>query len=372
MIIPSTKPYYSQQDIKKITKRIAKVLNSGRLILGPNLAELELNFKKYIGTKYAVAVSSCTAALEIVLRFIDVKDKEVIVPTNTFVASANAVNFAGGKPVLCEIEAQTLCANLEDIKSRVNSRTKAIIIVHIAGLPFPQINELRYLCDKKRLFLIEDAAHAVGGEIGNKKVGSFGLAGCFSFYPTKIMTTCIGGMVTTDSKKLANFAISLRHHGVGSDLTNIINLGNDWLLDEVRSILGIYQFRSLDKFIARRNEIASAYIRELKDIDSVSLFNLPKHIKHAYYKFPILLESLRRRNMLNKKLYDKYGISTGSIYYPPCHLQSLYQSKFGYKKGDFPIAEDILSRVLCLPMFARMTNREIDYVIQSFKKELAV
>lgn len=370
MIIPSTRPYFSSKSIQEINKRIRGILRKGRLILGPVTKELEESFRDYIGTRYAVAVSSCTAALEIVLRFIDIKDREVILPTNTFVASANAVHFSGGVPVLCDINPTSLCADLENIKRKINFRTKAVIIVHIAGLVYPQMKELWELCRSKSLYLIEDAAHAVGATIENQKAGSLSLAGCFSFYPTKVMTCGTGGMITTDNKGLADFAISLRHHGVGQDLTDIVNLGNDWLLDEIGSAVGIVQLQVLERLIKLRRNIALRYTQELRGINGIKLFQVPPKIRHVYYKFPIILKSRKVRDNLNQELSRKYGISTGSIYYPPCHLQPLYRKQFKYKKGDFPMAEEILGRVLCLPVFPQMSKKELNYVIDALKKEM--
>jgi dTDP-4-amino-4,6-dideoxygalactose transaminase len=367
MEIPSTKPYFREEDIQAISDQVRSILRSGRLILGDYTQTLEESFREYCGVKHAVAVSSCTAALEIVLRYFDVKGKEVIVPTNTFIASSNAVIYSGGIPILADIKADTLCLDPADLLRRITPATKGVIVVHIAGLPCPEMEEIREICREKGLFLIEDAAHAHGATINDQKTGSLGDAGCFSFYPTKVMTTCTGGMITTDDDGLAEYAISLRHHGVGRDLNNIVNLGNNWLMDEISALLGIYQLRALDANIRRRNDIAQMYADGLMNLDKVELFNIPPHIRHSYYKYPVLLSSTIDKREFVEKMQRDCGISLGSVYDPPCHLQPVYQTLFGFRSGMFPTAEATLKRVVCLPMFQQMTNQEVDYVLQSVR-----
>jgi perosamine synthetase len=327
-------------------------------------------FREYCGVRNAVAVSSCTAALEIALRYFDVKEKEVIVPTNTFIASSNAIFYSGGIPILADIKADTLCLDPADLLKRITSKTKGVIVVHVAGLPCPETEEVREICQENGLFLLEDAAHAHGATINDQKTGSFGDVGCFSFYPTKVMTTCTGGMITTDDDDLAKYAISLRHHGVGRGLEDIVNLGDDWLMDEISALLGIYQLKALESNIKRRNEIAGRYADALANLEGVQLFKVPPHLRHSYYKFPVLLSPGMDKRELVKKMEKDCGVSLGSVYDPPVHLQPVYQTLFGYHLGMFPVAEATLKRVVCLPMFQQMTNEEVDYVSQSLKRVL--
>jgi len=365
--IPSTKPYFERK--KEIFRAFNQIMKSGRLILGPYTREFEEKFAKYTGVKYAIAVSSCTAALEISLRYFNVIGREVIVPTNTFVASANAVLFAGGKPVLTDIDAKSLCMDVEDLKSKINRKTKGVIVVHLAGLVHPKIGQIRKICRENNLFLIEDVAHACGGSFGKKKAGSFGDSGCFSFYPTKITTTGTGGMITTNNQKLYKFAQSLRHHGVGEGLTDIRRLGNDWLMDEFRAVLGIYQLLSIEQAITKRRKIAQSYDRALKNVLGIKLFSCSPGIRHVYYKYPIQLGSIDIRNALKERLKEKYAIQTGSIYYPPVHLHP-YAAQYGLDKGNFRIAEAVLQQILCLPVFPDMKKRDVDFVLKCLLKEL--
>jgi dTDP-4-amino-4,6-dideoxygalactose transaminase len=271
---------------------------------------------------------------------------------------------------LADIKSNTLCLDPYDFLKRITPETKGVIVVHIAGLPCPEMEEIQEICREKGLFLLEDAAHAHGATINNQKAGSLGDAGCFSFYPTKVMTTCTGGMITTNDDRLAEYAVSLRHHGVGQDLNNIVNLGNDWLMDEISALLGIYQLKGLETNIARRNKIARSYADALMNLEGVEPFEVPTNIRHSYYKYPVLLSPTMDKQELVKKMKSKCDIKLGSAYDPPCHLHPVYRKLFGFHVGMFPTAEATLKRVFCLPMFQQMTNEEVNYVLQSLKRIL--
>lgn len=370
MQLPSTKPYFSEEDIQDISKEIRDILQSGRLILGPYTRQFEEDFRAYCGVNYAIGVSSCTAALEIALRYFDVSGKEVIVPTNTFIATSNAVIYAGGKPVLADMNPDTLCIDTEDLITKITEKTKGVIVVHVAGLPCPEIEKIKLICHERNLFLLEDVAHAHGATINGKKTGSIGDAGCFSFYPTKVMTTCTGGMITTNDAGLAEFAVSMRHHGVGKGLHHIVNLGYDWLMSEISALLGIYQLKALEANITRRNEIAHRYTEALDGIAGIKTFRVPDNVRHSYYKFPILLDKNLDKTKIIQSMQNEFGISLGSVYDPPCHQQPIYQELFGPNCGVFPIANEILGRTCCLPIFSQMADEEIDYTIHSLKRLL--
>lgn len=369
-LIPSTKPYFSKKQLNFINKAQKDIFKSGKLILGPYTKMFEENFADYIGTKYAIATNSCSSALEICLRFFDIKDKEVILPTNTFVASANAAIFAGAKPVLADIEKESLCLNVNSFLDKINKKTNAVIVVHIAGLAHPQIDEIRKICKKRHLLLIEDVAHAIGAEINGKKAGTIGEAGCFSFYPTKIMTTGVGGMITTNNSELAKYARIVRHHGAGKGLEDIQELGSDWLMDEARASLGIAQLEEIEQMITKRILIAKKYCQKIKSFDLEILQNF-KNTRHVYYKFPILFKSKKLRDKVKNTLMDKFNIETGSVYYPPIHRMSLYRRMYKFEELDFPIANNVLPRVLCLPIFVRMTDKEVAFVVESLRNALS-
>jgi dTDP-4-amino-4,6-dideoxygalactose transaminase len=370
MKIPSMKPFFNENDIEEISDKIRSILRDGRLILGKYTNQFEQSFRQYCKVKHAIAVSSCTSALEITLRYFNIKGKSVIVPTNTFIATSNSVIYSGGTLVFADIEADTLCLDPADLINRITPETKGVIVVHIAGLPHPKIEEIQEICKKNKLFLIEDAAHAHGAKINEKITGSFGDAGCFSFYPTKPMTTCTGGMITTNDDNLAEYAISLRHHGVGRDLNNIVNLGYDWLMSEISALLGIYQLKALDDNIERKKEIARNYTNALVKLEEVQVLPIPANIRHSYYKYPVYLSHELDKQKLREVMKSDFGVDLGSVYDPPCHLHPVYKRLFGYHKGMFPIAENASERIFCLPMFPQMTEQEISHVIQSLRKAL--
>jgi len=331
------------------------------------LENFEALFAEYVGVQHAVAVNSGTSALEIALRYFGVEDREVIVPTNSFVASANTVIFAGGKPVLADIKSDTLCLDPNDVRKKITSKTKGIMVVHLAGLVCPEMEEIQEICQEHSFFLIEDAAQAHGAIFDGEKAGGLGDAGCFSFFPTKPMTTGEGGIITTDDSKLAEFAKSLRHHGREGILH--VRLGYNWRMSEVNAILGIYQVKRLDEFIKRRNEIAQKYNDALKKIKNVLPIPVPPNIRSSYYKYPVLLSGGMKASELEKSLKSKYDIATGTLYYPPIHLQPIYRQLFGYKEGMLPVAEETLIRELCLPMFVEISDEAINHVIESLAQE---
>lgn len=369
MNVKNTKPYIPSEDIDGILEDIKNALVTGDLTFGKAVADFEMEFANLTGTKYAVAVNSATSALEASLRYYNVENCEVIVPTNTFVASANAVVFAGGTPVLVDMDKNNLCADFEDIKRKVTSATKGVIIVHSCGYIPSYIYELRDYCKQNNLFLLEDASHAHGASIDGNRAGSIGDVGAFSFFPTKLITTGEGGMVTTNNKELADYVKQVRHHGQKNGL--MTDLGYNWRMPTISAILGLSQLKNLDNFIAKRNEIAKKYHEAFKDISEIELINVPSNTIHGYWKFPIYIKSRYTAKELQEILKTRYNIETGTIYYPPVHLQPYYANRYGYKEGMLPASEEALKREICLPMFVDLSNEQLKYVIECVKKELA-
>ena len=363
MNIPSTKPYFPKEDIKTILRDMETVLRSGRVFNGPFLAAFEKEFARACGTTYAVGLNSCTSALEIILRYYNVEKGEVIVPVNTFLATANAVLYAGGRPVLADIHTETLCLDPAALKRNITKKTKGVIVVHLAGLITPHIKEIRDICHRHNLFLVEDAAHAHGARALGKTAGSLGDAAAFSFYATKVLTSGgVGGALTTSSKKLDTFARSLRFHGEDKKRGIQDRLGNDWFLSEPQAVIGLSQIQRLPEILKKRSAVARAYNAAFKDLSSVSVFPVPLGFIHSYYKYPLFLKGSLRREQVSEEL-KKRGVSAGTSYWPPCHLQPVYKKMFGYKRGDFPIAESVLERTIALPMYTGMTKEEVAYVI---------
>ena len=367
--LPSNRPYFPPEDHAPLAQDIIGILDSGRLTQGPWVARFEAAFAAYAGTRYAVATNSGTSALEILLRHHDVQDGEVIIPTNTFLATGNAVLFAGGTPVLADISRETLCLDPREIKRRITPRTRGVIMVHIAGLIPPHMDEVRAICQREGLFLIEDAAHAPGAAIDGRKAGNLADGGAFSFYPTKPLTTGEGGMITTNDDRCDHFSQSLRCHGIaigeensGANKNLLVRLGHNWRMSELQAVVGFYQLKRLDEAIGKRNRIARLYASALGDISGLRLWETPENTRHSYYKFPILLEKKTSRAAVSELLRKEYGIQSGSIYWPPCHLQPFYRERFGFQEGDFPVAEDILNRTVALPIYPDMTASDVDMV----------
>ncbi len=239
--------------------------------------------------------------------------------------------------------------------------------MHIAGLVCPQIDEIRQFCDENGLILLEDASHAHGAMINGKMAGTLGDAGCFSLYPTKVMTSCEGGMIISNNDGLAEAARCMRNCGQTLQ-KEVVMLGHNWRLSEVAAIVGKSQLSNLEGFVARRNEIARYYEKALGNVDGVSFFRVPPNIRHSYYKFPVKLANEIDRDKLALKMKEK-GIETGSVYYPPCHLQPYYLENYSHK-GEFPVAEAVLQKVLCLPMHVNLTQENLEYITDAFVSSL--
>lgn len=371
MKIPPVKVYFSEEDRKEILKKIDAVLFSGYLTLGKYAEEFEEKFASYTGQNYAVAVNSGTSALEISLRIFDVKDKEVIVPTNTFFATASSVLHAGGKLKFADVDPKTFSVDLDDLKKRVSRETKGIIIVHIGGIISPQIEKIRDFCEENGLFLLEDAAHAHGSSFNGKKTGNFGGAAAFSFFPTKVMTSAEGGMIVTDSEDFAQKAKGYRDQGKISPTQNLHNkLGYNWRMSEIHAVLGLSQFSHLDEFINERRKIAKIYDERLRTVPKIKPLMIPPECKSNYYKYIALLDEDVDRKKLKSTLREKYDIGlAGEVYELPCHLQPVFKGE--YKRGNFPQAETICARHICLPVYVGMKDEEINYVVDSLNKVLS-
>jgi len=366
--VSGARPYFHEEDVPELLQRIERIIRGGRLIFGENTREFEESFRARVGTRHAVSVNSCTTALEIAMRFYGVRGREVIVPTNTFASCVKAVMYAGGTPVLAGMNPQTFCLDTEDAISRINPNTAGILIVHIAGLIYPEIDRLREVCRERGLFLIEDPSHAHGATIDERAAGSLADAACFSFYPTKIMTTGTGGMLTTDNAELADYARSVRHHGQGESLESIVNLGNDWCMDELSAALGVYQLKRLEENVEHRNRVVGWYRRELEDVDWIKAPQYPENLRHAYYKFPLMLDERIDKNRLRQLMLDEYRIELGSIYDPPCHLHPVFQRELGWHEGMFPEVEAALGRQICLPVHALVSEEDVACVVTALQE----
>ena len=372
MNIPPVKIYFPEADRKEILRQINEILDSGQLTLGKHGKEFEQRFAEYVGTKYAVAVNSGTSALEIILRALDIKGSSVIVPTNTFFATPASVIHAGGKVIFADIT-DTLCLAPESLRQNIQKDTKAVFVVHIGGTIPPQIGEIQQICKQHNLPLIEDAAHAQGSTLDGKKAGSFGIAAAFSFYPTKVMTSGEGGMITTNDDNIYKRALVFRDQGKAGFLGNVhTEMGYNWRMSEIHAAIGLSQFARLEEFIAARRRVARFYDTELEQINGLTRLKIPSEVKSNYYKYVVMLNDGINRATLKKELKEKSSVSlSGEVYELPCHLQPVLKALYGFNGGEFPIAEDLCQRQICLPVFAGMTEEQARYVVQSLKGVLA-
>lgn len=371
MDIPVLKPYFSKKEIAHLKGDLAKILTTRRLILGPYSLAFEEKFAALIQSKFAVAINTCTSALMACLNYYKVEGKEVIVPANAFISDPNVVLYEKGAPVFCEVNPKTLSLDPRDLEKRITKKTRAVIVVHIGGLITPDIYEIKKICEENNLILIEDCAHSLGAALNGTMAGAFGHASCFSFYPTKIITTMVGGMAVTNDEGLMRHAKSVRFFGSdANNLFKIVNFGNDWLLDEFRCALGLSQLRQLDEIIIKKSRIAAYYDKHLKNAQGVTLMEQPENSVNPYYRYIIYLDEGINRDALVTLFKEKHHIQLSRVYVP-CHLHPVYKNNFGYKENDFPITENALIHSLTLPIYPEMTLRKASIVVNALKEELS-
>ena len=361
-------PHFSKNDKDVIYSELENILNS-KLSMGPNVKKFEEDFSKRLSIEYAVAMNSCTATLEASLNFYNVTNKEVIIPAQTFIATGMAVYHAGGRPVFAEINKRNLCIDFEDVKKKINSNTAGIIIVHMGGYISEEIFELRELCDKNGIFLIEDSAHTPGEIIKGQESGTIGHVGCFSFYPTKIITAGEGGMLVTKNEDIYKFARSYQNRGadMSLDYELYINPSRNVRMPEFAALLGRVQLKNLDSYLNKRREIAEIYRSKLSGLKLIQII-LPKDLKQtACWKLPIILDKKINRDILLNKLKSE-NIYADKAYNPPLHLQPVIKKIYNTNKGLLPVSEDILSRSICLPCHQNMSIDDVDYVCKNLSE----
>ena len=369
---PAYEPWISKDD-KKI---VDKALSQSMLTLGPQLEKFESDFCEYSNSKYAIAVSNCTAALHLSLMALGIKkNDEVIIPDLTFVADANAILACNAKPVITDINKENFFLSISNIKKNITKKTKAIIPVHIYG-QVCNIDEILDVAKDNNLKVIEDCAHAVGTFHKSKHVGTLGSTGCFSFYPTKNITTAEGGMVITNSKQIAEKVRQLRSHGMTKSLQNrysseypwifdILQPGYNYRLDEIRAALGITQLKRIKKINDLRKKASMYYHKNLQNIPGIILPDMVNNRTHSYHLYTIRVTNPYKlsRNQLFKKLKNN-GIRT-TVYWMPIHKYTAYQ-KFA-KKSNVINTTKIYDEILALPLFPNISKIHQDSVIKVIK-----
>ncbi len=360
-------------DVEEL-QAVQDVLKSGWLTTGPKVQEFEERMQSYLGCKKAVGLTSCTGGLHIALAALGIKPgDEVIVPTYTFAATAHVVEWLGARPILVDVEKDTFNIDPEKIAAAITPRTKAIIPVHFAGHAC-DMDRIAAIAREHNLFIIEDAAHAIGTEYKSVKIGNHGDVVVFSFYVTKTMTTAEGGMAVTNNEELGKKLKRYSYFGVDKDAFNrysdkgtwyyeIIEPGFKYNMDNIQGTLGVEQLKKLDSFIATRRKLASCYKAKLSSVPGIVLPTEKEYTFHSYHLYPLIVETEKvdiSRQEFIQRLRD-YNIGT-SVHFIPLHLHPYYQQKYGYKRGDFPVAEYLFDREVSLPLFPGMTEQDVEYV----------
>lgn len=372
-------PYGKQWIDEKDVESVVSVLESDWLTNGPKVAEFEKKFAKYVNANFAVAVSSGTAALHTASFAAGIsKGDEVITTPMTFAASSNCVLYQDGNPVFADIDKKTYNIDPDKIRKKITKEIKAIIPVDYTGQPC-ELDEINEIAEEQDLTVIEDASHAVGSAYKGKKIGSISDLSIFSFHPVKHMTTGEGGMITTDSKELYDKMMLFRNHGIIKDEDDFISksddgwfyeqqiLGYNYRITDLQSALGISQLSKIDDFIKRRIKIVKGYNEAFETVDEIITPFHPDYVNPSWHLYVIQL-NLEKLSVTRKKVFDelrKNGLGV-QVHYIPVYFHPYYQ-KLGYKKGLCPNAEWLYDRIISLPLYPKMTDKEVDYVIETVK-----
>ncbi|MCX5788596.1 MAG: DegT/DnrJ/EryC1/StrS family aminotransferase [Elusimicrobia bacterium] len=373
--VPILRIPFDAKDRAFLAEGLAKILDSGALVMGENTKAFEREFAALCGVPYAVATSNCTTALEIILRAVGVEGGSVIVPTNTFIATAFAAVHAGAKVVFADSDPTTLCLDPKDVERRLRPDTRAVIIVHIGGIITPAIEDLKRLCDAKGIALVEDCAHAHGSTYKGTAAGAWGWAGAFSFFPTKPLVSGEGGIITTRDQAVYEKALMLRNHGKNPKLGNrITELGHNWRMSEITALLALQQTRKAKELFADRKATAAYYDRELSGLAGAKPLAMPQGMDSTYYKYVMVLEPGLPRDALKKLMKERFQVSlTGEVYDVPCHKEPVWQQhpRAAINASDsFPGADEIAARHFCLPLYPGLTDAERAHVVSSLKAAL--
>lgn len=373
MNIPVAKPYLGREE----ETAAVEAIRSGWVSQGPKVKEFEEMFASYVGAKYAIATTSCTTALHsaLVVSGIGTGD-EVIVPSLSFIATANSVVHAGATPVFADIDPDTCNVTVETIEKVITNKTKAIMPVHQMGLPV-DLDPIMDLCEKRGLVLIEDAACAIGSEYKGKKIGGHGNIACFSFHPRKIITTGEGGMITTDDPEITERLRRLRHHGMSvSDverheskkvvIEKYSEIGYNYRMTDIQAAIGIVQMKRLPEIITRRRELSERYNKALSEIPGIRVPAVPDYAFHNYQSYWIEVldgAGISRDDLMRQFLKSGIATKRGVM---AIHLERPYK---GFA-ASLPATERITKNTIILPLYPSMTREEQDYVIETMREIL--
>lgn len=369
MNIELSGPDISQAEIDAV----ADVLRSGRLSLGPAVPRFEEAISKYVGTKHAIAVSSGTCGLHLLVRAVGLQPGDEAISTPfSFVASSNCILFEGGKPVFVDMDPETWNIDASALESAVTSKTKLLIPVNVFGQPadFDRINA----CARKHsLRVIEDSCESLGAKYNGRMSGSLGDAGVFGFYPNKQITTGEGGMIVTNDDEIARLCQSMRNQGrdTGMSWLSHERLGYNYRLSDVSCAIGAVQVQRIEEILGKRRRVAGWYRERLATEQRISFQKIEPNCEMSWFVFVIKLadsySEADRASMIEKLRARGIGCSN---YFAPIHLQAFYKRQFGYKPGDFPVCERIAARTIALPFHNHLTESEVDQVCETLRSLL--
>lgn len=374
MMIPYGKQFIEDDDIKAVID----VLKSDYVTTGPRVAEFEDAMKQFTGAKYAIAVSSGTAALHCIMFALDIKPgDEVIVPCMTFAASSNCVLYQGGTPVFADICPDSMLISPASIRSLITKRTKAILAVDYAGQPC-DYDELKKIASEHNLYLISDACHSLGAEYKGKKVGTLSDMTALSFHPVKQITTGEGGMVLTDNKDFADKMFQFRTHGITTDyhqrekmkawFYEMTELGYNYRITDFQCALGASQLRKLEKWVIRRQEIAEYYNKAFASMEEALVpLKASSDVKHSYHLYVLKIKN-KKRDLLFQYLRENEIIV--NVHYIPVHMHPYYSKIFGPLTGLCPEAENVYNEIISIPMYPELKQKELDFIVESINKFL--
>ena len=372
-------PYGRQSLNEEDIQAVVEVLKSDWLTTGPKVDEFEERFAEWVAAKHAVSLSSGTAALHAAAFAAGLKSgDEAITTPMTFCATANCVLYQGATPVFADVSSDTLNLDPAEVSKKISSHTKALIAVDYAGHP-ADMAAMRDLATQHGIVLIEDACHALGAEHFGSRVGGIADMTVFSFHPVKHLTTGEGGMVTTNDGKLAETLRRFRNHGISSDARQrqasgqwfyeMVLLGFNYRLTDIACALGISQLKKLEANLARRRAIASQYTRAFRELSAVMTPAVREGMSPAWHLYPIRLRleelSVGRTEIFQALRAENLGVN---VHYIPVHQQPYYREQFGYKGGEYPVAESAYERLISLPMFHAMTDEDVRDVIAAMTK----
>jgi perosamine synthetase len=365
-MIPVFKPCYGEEELEALRGPF----QSGWIGLGPKTHEFEEKFAEYIGVKYAVATNSCTASLHLAMGVMGVKDHEVITTPLTFVSTNHAILYNNGTPVFADIYPDTLNINPDDIQKLITDKTKAIITVHYGGHPC-DMDPIKETAKKRNLVVIEDAAHACGGEYKGQKVGSLGDIACFSFHAVKNLATADGGMITTNDPEIYSRLLKMRWMGISKDTWtredkdkkyswyyNVEEVGYKYHMNDINAALGLVQLKKLERMNDRRRQVSEKYNKGFADLGWIETPTVKSYAKSACHNYVI---KTKERDKLNVYLKEA-GISTGVHYLPNNHYD-MYKNC----RGETPVCEEVWRKLLTLPLYPDLTDSQVDTIVEKVR-----